>query len=51
MLGTISLLIEKTSTVAPFLCGSSLLKEANHYTFRTSPREHWTVGMSMACSS
>ena len=31
-----------------FLCGSSLLKEANHHTFRTTPQERWSVGMSMA---
>jgi len=29
-------------------CGSPLLKEANHYTFRTIPREHWSKRMSMA---
>jgi len=29
-------------------CGSPLLKEANHYTFRTIPQEHWSIGMSMA---
>ena len=32
-----------------FLCGSPLLKEENHYTFRTIPREHWLVKVSMAC--
>jgi len=31
------------------MCGSPLLKEENHhYTFRTIPREHWSIGMSMA---
>jgi len=29
-------------------CGSPLLKEENHYTFRSIPREHWWIGMSMA---
>jgi len=29
------------------LCGSSLLKEANHHTFRTNLQEHWSIGMSM----
>jgi len=29
-------------------CGSPLLKEENYYTFRTIPREHWSIGMSMA---
>jgi len=27
---------------------SSLLREANHNTFRTIPQEHWSIGMSMA---
>jgi len=31
-----------------WLCGSPLLKEANHYTFMTIPQEHWLIGMSMA---
>jgi len=30
------------------VCGSPLLKEANHYTSRTIPQEHWSIGMSMA---
>jgi len=29
-------------------CGSPLLEEENHYTFRTIPREHWLVEVSMA---
>jgi len=29
-------------------CGSPLLKEENHYTFRTIPQEHWLVEVSMA---
>jgi len=29
-------------------CGSPPLKEANHYTFMTIPREHWIIRMSMA---
>jgi len=23
----------------------------DHYTFRTIPQEHWSIGMSMACPS
>jgi len=30
------------------VCGSPLLEEENHYTFRTIPREHWLVEVSMA---
>ena len=37
--------------VRDILCSSSLLKEANHHTFRTIPQEHWSIGMSMACPS
>jgi len=29
-------------------CGSPRLKEENHYTFRTIPREHCLVEVSMA---
>jgi len=29
-------------------CGGPLLKEENHYTFRTIPREHWLMEVSMA---
>jgi len=32
-------------------CGSPLLKEEDHYTFRTILQEHWSIGMSMACPS
>jgi len=32
-------------------CGSSLLKEANRHTFRTTPQKHWSIGMSVACPS
>jgi len=47
MLGT-TLILNKPHWWHHFLCGSSLLKEANHHTFRTIPQEHWSIGMSMA---
>jgi len=36
------------SHYAHSIIGSPLLKEENHYTFRTIPQEHWLVEVSMA---
>jgi len=30
------------------LVWQSSSKEQDHYTFRTIPQEHWSIGMSMA---